>query len=60
MGATPTWKGKVEANIDRVRKIAQEMKKRSLGYKRRTNKQTKIQESIGSKMMTRKENALRS
>lgn len=59
VGATPTWKGKVEVNIDRVRKIAQEMKKRSLRYKRKTNKQTKIQESIGSKMMTRKENALR-
>lgn len=43
VGATPTWKGKVEVNIDRVRKIAQEMKKRSLRYKRKTNKQTKIQ-----------------
>ena len=41
VGGTPTWKGKVEVNIDRVRKIAQEMKKRSLGYKRKTNKQTK-------------------
>lgn len=41
VGGTPTWKGKVEVNIDRVRKIAQEMKKRILGYKRKTNKQTK-------------------
>ena len=31
VGGMPTWKGKVEVNIDRVRKIAEEMKKRILG-----------------------------
>ena len=59
VGGMPTWKGKVEVNIDRVRKIAEEMKKRILGQKRKTNKKTKTQESMVSMMMTRKENAIR-
>ena len=41
VGGTPTWKGKVEVNIDRVRKNAEEMKKRILGQKRKTNKKNK-------------------